>query len=169
MNQAVLRAITEKEEKLAQQMMEGGYMEERDELNQAEDIYVGYSNIFIDYVNLALNHNAEALKRALFFIWYACAEPYTLSGIKDLDQKSAQKLLSLVNKLIISDGLDDELKWMLPYYFEVCDWYLNGYSDVDAILQYSKSLENRELYRAELKSSSFKSRCIFGEYWSSIV
>ena len=97
---------------------EGGSFEQRHALYQRIGMYGAWQSIFEEYVVLSRQGNLEALKRALFLYWYSWAEPNELSGILGLDENLVKETLRMVDDLTRKGGLDEELKWMLPHYYE---------------------------------------------------
>jgi len=157
--------LTERENRLEKNMPSGGYFEERDEYLKNNKIYEENKSIFCEYVSLANKGNLEAIKRALFYLWYQCSEPNQLSGISELDERKIQSILLAVNKLSENMKLDVELKYMLPYYYQVCEWYFERFKNLEALLLASK--ENINLWEKEASKSKKQNRGKMGEYWSS--
>lgn len=139
-----------------------GFMEEKDAQCERDGIYEAWRRIFAEYVALARSGNLEALKRALFLAWYEQAEPCPLSGLHLLDAEAKKEVLQLLEDLARQDQLDDELKWMLPYYYSVADWYLP--SDFPALEKASK----KDVDLRELTACNIESRGQLGKYWKSI-
>ena len=120
-------------------------------------IYDAWRNIFEQYVILARQGDLEALKRALFLYWYSCSEPNELSGIPSLGDDLPFEVLGMINDLAQKGELDTELKWMLPYYYSITDWYIDRFEGFDKLKKISKEPD-----------SSFDNRGQLGKYWKSI-
>jgi len=161
-----LEEITRKETELLHRMPKGGFCEERDEYLKKHDLYKEWQEIFTHYVEIATTGDIEAIKRALFFLWYQCSEPNQLSGINNLDEHLVEKVLLIVDKLAESHELDSELKWMLPYYYSVAEWYFARFQKLNGLL--AASVTNKELWQTEKPKSTFINRGQLGEYWHSI-
>jgi len=131
---------------------------------ERDGVYEAWRRIFAEYVALARSGDLEALKRALFLAWYSQAEPSELSGLYLLDRGLWVEVLHMLEDLAARDELDDELKWMLPYYYMIADWYLS--SGFDAVENASK--ENVDLWQRLCLESSFENRGQLGKYWTSI-
>ena len=84
-------------------------------------IYDAWEWLFAEYVAVARQGDLEAIKRALFLAWYALAEPGELSGIGRLDPDLKMDVFATVNNLAAHDQLDDELEWMLPWYYLIAE------------------------------------------------
>ncbi|MBI2790327.1 MAG: hypothetical protein HYX61_00085 [Gammaproteobacteria bacterium] len=161
-----IQQLTQKETALLKKMMRNGYFEERDAFNEKFDIYAEWAEIFNGYGNLALADDMEALKRAVFFIWYNIVEPVELSGIKYIDKNLAAKVLTMLNTMIEEDKIDCEFKWMLSYYYSLFDYYLLGYTGIDSLINFSQ--QNDYLWKGKKEMSLFENRGQLGNYWKSL-
>ncbi len=141
-----------------------GFMERDHALCEQDGVYDAWRGIFAEYVALARSGDLEALKRALFLAWYELAEPSTLSGLYLLDTCLKKEVFQMLEDLATRGELDGELKWMLPFYYSVADWYL--IPGCDAIESASK--KNVDLWQRVCLESSFENRGQLGKYWMSI-
>ncbi|GAB1267030.1 hypothetical protein NBRC116493_02830 [Aurantivibrio infirmus] len=159
-------ALTKMEEDLLAKMPQGGHFNDREKFLDENGIYKKWQKIFEHYSQLALEGNIEALKRAVFFLWYQTCEPAPLSGLKDLNVQAVASTLEHLNKLITSEQIDSELAYMLPYYYQIAEWYIPKEVEADAILSASQisSGENS----AGLNKSNFVNRGQLGQYWQSL-
>lgn len=160
-----IEVLTQLESSIQKRMPEAGYFEERDKYLQQNEIYEEWRGVFEKYVNLALNGNMEALKRSVFFLWYQFSEPCQLSGLLDLNEHLTQSILNRVNTLSETNSLDTELEFMLPFYFQVCDWYFERFSNMDELI--NASHKNSDLWETEAPKQKWENRGIMGEYWAS--
>ena len=109
--------------------------------------------------------NLEAIKRALFIIWYEGSEPYWLSGIRDLPQGQKNIFLRDLESRVIAGEIDGELKEMLRYYFKISDWYLNDPPGLDNL----KSISIPQLETLDsIQVDSLSNRGILGFYWKPV-
>ncbi len=161
-----LEELTALENEWLEKQPATGYIEERDALYKQIGMYEAWQDIFRQYVTLAREGEREALKRALFLYWYGCSEPHWLNGILGLDDELAKEVLGMVNDLAKKDELDTELKWMLPWYYCIAEWYLDRFDGFDELKKASKG--NPFLYKKLCLESSFDNRGQLGEYWKSI-
>jgi len=157
--------LTQLEKSIEIRMPNGGHFEERDEYLLSYGLYNDWSDVFIKYVNLALSGNLEALKRSLFFLWYQCSEPDQLSGIRELDEDMTNKILIKIDSMAEADELDAELTFMLPFYYQVAEWYFERFNDLDNVRK--ASISNSDLWEKEAVKVNWKNRGIMGEYWIS--
>lgn len=130
-------------------------------------IFAGYAAIHREYVELAMSGDEEALKRALFLQWYRVTEPWFLCGLSDLDASVEQQLLTLVDRLCASNRLDDELRWMLPYYYLIADYTFQHEDHCPALVAYCQANQHWGIME---QPAGFVSagRGQMGEYWESI-
>ena len=157
--------LTQLEVKIKTLMPKEGHFKERDEYLLKHGLYEDWRNLFINYVNLAFKGNSEALKRSLFFLWYQCAEPNQLSGIKELDEGLIEKVLIKVDSMSESGNLDSELTFMLPFYYQVTEWYFERFSNLNNITKASTT--NPDLWEREAPKIKWENRGIMGDYWLS--
>jgi hypothetical protein len=138
---------------------------DREILYEQDGVYAAWRGIFGQYVALARKGDAEALKRALFFVWAECSMSHLITGIKDLGEEIIREALGIADKLARHGGLDAELEWMLPYYYLVQPLYLDCFEDLDALKQTSRM--NLFVYRQRCLEASFEHRGQMGEYWKT--
>jgi hypothetical protein len=158
--------ITRLEDEWLSKMSIGGHAKDRDVAYEDMGAYAAWRMIFEEYVVLATQGDLEALKRALFLVWFGQAEPDWLCGIKGLDRKLVEQVLQTAETLVERGELDTELGWMLPWYYHVAPWYLDPFDDLDALKQVSK--ERWDSYKELCMESSFEGRGQLGQYWRSL-
>lgn len=132
-------------------------------------VYLGitkkYCEIHQEYSRLA-NSDLEALKRGLFLMWYAIAEPAWLTGIGVLNSEAEERLIKILDGRLKRCNTDYELDWMLDYY-----------SDWNFVFERFSSFQN---FQSRLKSNSkiqlpnsidreeMEHRGLMGKYWNSL-
>ena len=161
-----IEELTKLEEILLAKMPDGGYLEERHEYLVKNGLYLEWQSVFEQYVELALEGNTEALKRAVFFLWYQTCEPSPLSGLTNLSNEKVLLTLEYLNELIGNGKIDSELNWMLLYYYQIAEWYIPNEATADAVLKLSSG--GSEEYLSKLNKFDFVGRGQLGEYWRSI-
>ena len=114
---------------------------------------------------MAKEGNIEALKRALFILWYEWSEPNWLSGISGLDEGLVEEVLHMVNAMAKEDRLDNELRWMLPWYYKITEYYLCRADGLDDLRRFSEG--DPYAYWEGCPKSSFYHRGQLGLYWGS--
>ena len=96
------------------QQLEGTIEDKIDQLANS-GITDKYRQIHSEYSRIA-KKDGEALKRALFIMWYALTEPTWLTGIGELDFDAEERITKLLNRRLAKNISDYELDWMLEYY-----------------------------------------------------
>ena len=160
-----IEELTQIEKNIESRMPEGGHFEERHDYLLEHGLYQDWRNLFVQYANLALDDDLEAIKRSLFFIWYQCAEPSQLSGINEIDESLVEMVLLKVDTLSAVGKLDLELTFMLPFYYQVAEWYFERFSGLENLIQ--ASISNADLWQREAIKVNWKNRGIMGDYWLS--
>lgn len=127
-------------------------------------VHATWQGIFREYALLG-GRDLEALKRALYLCWTERSQDPLLSGVKDLDPGVVREVFVIADELARADGLDAELRWMLPYYYLVEPSYLDRSDDLDDLKRVSK--QNPLLYRQECLKGSFENRGHMGHYWKA--
>ena len=161
-----IEKLTGVENDLLAKMPKAGNFSDRHLFLSRHGIYDQWEQVFNQYVSLALDGNVEALKRAIFFVWYQVAEPPQLSGIFNLDTVSVVKVIEYLNGLIEGGIKDSELDWMLPYYYQIADYYIPSGARADAIMLVSK--KNNDQFMLRLDKTEFFNRGQLGLYWCSL-
>lgn len=100
-------------------------------LQEYHDLHIAYEDLSANETDLDA---MEALKRALFIQWYAIAEPGAFSGIDNIDNDAANRVLSRVAIKLQQAETDAELILMLQMYSEVTPWYFEKY-DIKKFLE----------------------------------
>jgi len=123
-----------------------------------------YFAIHKEYSDLA-NNDIEALKRGLFLQWFYIVEPPFLTGIFELDEIAQDKIIKILNDLILSNSIDYELKQMLKHYKEwnyVYERFAHYKSFYNLIFNSEKN-DFEKFYKFETEN-----RGLMGIYWSSL-
>jgi len=142
-----------------------GLVGDREALYQRHGIYAAWRDVFEQYAALARQGDLEALKRAVFFVWAECSMGHLMTGIKDLDEKTARETLTIADELVRDGRLDTELRWMLSCYYLVEPSYLDRFTGLDALKQISGV--NPFEYRQGCLEVSFVDRGQMGDYWKT--
>lgn len=146
-----------------------GEMEERHRLLQAAGIFNAYRDVHRAYVRIAESTgDLEALKRAAFLQWYAVVEPGCFTGLWDLDRSAQRSVFAMLENLIASESLDGELDWMLPYYYELSDFYLDAFDGYSRLKSFSASRQGHVAAPVAITPEAFRRRGQMGTYWLSI-
>jgi hypothetical protein len=163
-----LDEITALEDEWLKKMPDRGFFEERDALFQKTGVYEAWRRIFREYVMLARTGDKEALRRSPFLYWYSFAEPHELSGIPQLDTGLGQEVLATIDDMLQKGECDVELRWMLPFYYSIADFYIGCFwpDQFEHVRRASK--ENKDLWQTGCMESTFENRGQLGGYWRGI-
>jgi hypothetical protein len=142
-----------------------GSSEEWGVMYEETGICDAWRRIFVEYADLAREGDIEALKRAIFLLWYELTEPLEVSWFWDLDPDRVEEVLRIVNAMAREGRLDAELQWMLPWYLHITPYYLRA-KDIDDLIRVSQG--DPYAYYEGCPKSSFDNRGRLGEYWRGI-
>jgi len=148
-----------------------GLMEEKHEQLQRSGVFGEYGKIYEAYVELmeSENEGLEALKRAIFLMWYEQAEPACFTGIFGLSEDASRKVFETLEHRIETGKLDLELKWMLPFYNDIAEWVFSKYADLPCLEEFLATANSELWQEVELKAEDFVNRGKMGDYWRSII
>ncbi len=181
-----LNELSAQEDELMQIVSEvTGLMEQKHSQLVELNVFQRYAQIHKQYAVLArtsaeMGEQIEALKRALFIQWYAPSEPSCFSGISELNRHVETDILQEVHAWIVQGKLDQELHWMLAWYYQISDFYFEYLERIDSslhpLLHYLKSLKGGARYWFSQSDGIFEppNRATFGgrgqmgKYWSAL-
>jgi hypothetical protein len=148
-----------------------GDPEERDRALERSGLYAEYPAILSGYLALLEDDASrlEALKRAVFLVWYSAIEPPMLSGIAELPESAVRATLEALERACREGSVDDEMRWMVAWYHEVGDYALlrtPGLPAVEALVARANPSEWEEADRGEARMAD---RGLLGRYWSSLT
>lgn len=123
-----------------------------------------YNIIHSEYTKM--NENTEALKRALFLQWYSVSEPFSYSGLLNLDTSAQEFNIAKLNELVSKSVLDSELNTMIIYYYTITDWYFEKYKGFSELINYLRRNNSNFLDLSTIKP--LVGRGQMGIYWNSI-
>jgi hypothetical protein len=115
-----LQLLHDREVELMAALPEDGYFEQRAPLIERLGLPGKWVEVLHDYVELfdAPPYRAEALRRAVFLVWYWWNEPWPLTAMRDRDPELEQRVLRALEAEMASDSPDRELQSMLGGYGE---------------------------------------------------
>lgn len=148
-----------------------GLIEEKTAQLQKNGTFAAYCSLLDRYLELASDaaDGVEALKRAVFIAWYEEASPACFSGIAGITSQQRSAVLRALNDVVEQSPMDDELEWMLPWYYFIADYafpHLEQYPAVERILAAPNSHAWEQL---GLRAEQFVGRGRMGEYWASVI
>ncbi len=143
-----------------------GTIEERSDKVVYFGISKEYREIHQEYSRLAKSE-LEALKRALFLMWYSISEPDWLTGIGVLDEESEERTIKILDRRLKRGITDYELDWMLGYY-SGWDYIFERFSDFKHFQNRLKSKSKTELPDI-IDRLKMEQRGQMGRYWNSLT
>ena len=145
--------------------LEGSIEEKSDKV-----VYLGitkeYREIHQEYSRLAKS-DLEALKRALFLLWYSVSEPEWLTGIGLLDEGSEKRTIKILDRRLERGRTDYELDWMLDYYSD-WDYIFERFSHFKHFQNRLKSKSKTRLPE-QIDILKMEQRGQMGLYWNSLT
>lgn len=145
-----------------------GSMSQKDRRLADEGVFAAYAEVHRAYVEAAESTgDAEALKRAVFLQWYSLSEPSCFTGLSKLHPRAERRAAELLEREFERHGIDPEFGWMIPYYYRITDFYLNGFEDLRILNELSR---REEVLWRELKPAreELLGRGQMGKYWISV-
>ncbi|MEL1244430.1 hypothetical protein AAEO56_09175 [Flavobacterium sp. DGU11] len=143
-----------------------GTMEEKYHLLKEAGVFDQFKNIHVHYAAMC-GKDLEALKRAVFLMWYSRVEPAFLSGINELDLDSVSKTMESLNDCLKNSIIDSELEWMINYY---SNWgYLfEDFKHLDSINEFLLKEPEESKLPLSINQDIMKNRGQMGRYWNSL-
>ena len=148
-----------------------GTLEERDRALERAGLYAEYPAILSGYRALLDDESssAEALKRAVFLVWYSGVQPPVVSGIAELPEIEARAALDALDAVCRAERADEELRWMLAWYHEVADYALLRVPGLLAVQAVIDESDSSAWQRAALDREQMEGRGLLGRYWMSLA
>lgn len=156
------------EERQLTQVVESlrGTFEQKAEQLERLGVIGRYREIHRQYVRLAEVGDLEALRRAVFLQWIALIEPPVFTGVGVLDSTSESQIMDLLERMCLSGNIDVQLRWMLPHYAVVAEWWLEA-EKVPALAAFCRRSDAGNAL-AQPRDCAYEGRGQLGEYWKSI-
>jgi hypothetical protein len=150
-----------------------GTIDERDAQITRSGMYAEYPAIIRGYYELfgAEAPDAirlEALKRAIFLVWYSFTVVSTDSGISELAETSVRDIMAALEWSIERGPKDEELRRMVAWYRDTFGAPFEFFGPVKGLDGWIRDLSSDDA-RAGLVASSWSNRGQLGLYWASVV
>ena len=142
-----------------------GTIEEKAIQLRDKGVFDEYQQIHSSYADKA-DKDLESLKRGLFIQWYALTEPPCFTGINELDDNAERKIIKQIDRLITTDNLDNELKWMIKYY-STLDYVFERFKEFKGLQDWIQNNMGTELPDTVDRNVMSK-RGQMGKYWNSL-
>ena len=148
-----------------------GALEERDRALERSGLYAEYPAILSGYLALLDDEESalEALKRAVFLVWYSAIELPVASGISELPESGVRTALDAMEAACREGRIDEEMRWMLAWYHAAGD---NALLRVPGLLAVEATIANVDPYawRAGSRSAdAMHDRGLLGRYWMMVA
>ena len=163
--------LTEQEnELLARINATKGSMDEKAKQLEDDGVFDSYREIHKGYASLAMAGDIESLKRSLFIQWYAVSEPSCFTGIQEVDHDVEEVVFSIVENLIFNGHADEELKFMIAWYYQISSYYFDTFWPNSPIFKILSQFNQNHDYRIERfpLGEPLENRGQMGDYWMSI-
>lgn len=131
---------------------------------EARGVLSAYVDVHRRYVELAAAGDIEALKRAIFLQWFEVVEPPAFTGVANLDRIAVGRAMELIESHCAAEAIDDELAWMLPYYFLIADWAFPSAAQCPHFTAFCKGHAPEGLVQPP-EATQLRGRGQMGEYW----
>ena len=148
-----------------------GTLEERDAQIERSGFYREYPAVLRAYHALFADPTSrlEAIKRALFIVWYGGVEPACFSAIRDLPERAVRATLAELETEVRRGGGDDELRWMLAWYVDVGPWLFELYGGAPVLGDFLGDAPADAWRAAAPGLERLVNRGQMGQYWRSLV
>ncbi|RYE52108.1 MAG: hypothetical protein EOP48_17150 [Sphingobacteriales bacterium] len=162
-----LQELAHREEELYSKVIDLNNQPQSDKVKeQLQRIFMDYKRVHQEYANLS-HVDIEALKRGLFIQWYAVTEPNYSTGIENLDEKAENLIIGNLYEVITAGKIDDELVWMLNYYYN-WDWAFERLKSFKGFDSKIVSEQNNHL-PDKIDRIEMEQRGQMGKYWNSLT
>jgi hypothetical protein len=137
-------------------------------------MYAEYPAIFNSYLELARSAAdpataLEALKRAVFLVWWSVNALPVETGLTDLPETEARELMELLDSAIKSERADDELRLMLAWYRDAGGYVFEHFGPVRSLDQFIREVSSSDVRRAGRDVIRTSDRGQLGRYWKSVL
>jgi hypothetical protein len=150
-----------------------GTIDERDAQITRSGMYAEYPAIIRGYYEMfSASENdparLEALKRAVFLVWYSFTVPSTESGISELAETSVRDIMAALQWSIEHGPTDEELRLMVAWYRDTFAAPFEFFGPVKGLDAWIRDVSSDDA-RTALASSTWTNRGQLGVYWASVT
>ncbi len=151
-----------------------GTIADRDAQITRSGMYAEYPAIFSTYLELVRLANdpatvLEALKRLVFLVWYSFKEASVDSGISELPESNVRAVLQELDTAIHAGRVDDELRWMLTWYYDEFGVVFDQLGPVRLLQPWIADLTTADVLAQGGATERFAQRGQMGDYWAAIL
>lgn len=147
-----------------------GTIEERDQQIERSGMYGEYPAILRAYQELLADPESalEALKRAVFIVWYGASEPPVYTGIAALPEGTSREIIEAVD-VRVRRGADDELSWMLAWYDAQSPSLFELFGGAPSVSHHLATCDFDAWTHAKILPAQMAMRGQMGQYWTSLA
>jgi hypothetical protein len=150
-----------------------GTIEERDAQITRSGMYAEYPAILDSYLELIDSQapdeiRLEALKRTTFLVWYSFYAPSTETGMSEIPESIARRVMQLLDSTLTAERGDDELRAMLAWYRDTFGEPFEFFGPVRSLDPFIRDMTTDDA-RGALAASDFAGRGQLGLYWAQIL
>jgi hypothetical protein len=148
-----------------------GTLDERDRQIERSGLYGEYPAIVGAYIELFDDEESglEALKRAVFLLWYGAVEPRCLTGIPELPDRLARRTVEELETRARRRSADDEITWMLAWYYHRAPAVFDVWGAGPATAALATSVPADAWRGATVGAAAFRDRGQLGTYWRALT
>ena len=148
-----------------------GTLEQRDLQVTRSGLYAEYPAIVRSYIEHFDDERTapEALKRAVFLVWYGTAAPAPLTGIAEIPEPDARTVMETLEAWVRRGRADAELRWMVAWYHEALPDAFALWGAAVAVATLAAEMPPDSWRRLAGPPASFARRGLMGDYWRALV
>jgi hypothetical protein len=150
-----------------------GTIDERDAQITRSGMYAEYPAIIRAYYEIFSGsesnaHRLEALKRAVFLVWYSFTAASTDTGISELAESFVREILSSLEWSIEHGPTDEELRMMVAWYRDAFGAPFEFFGPVKGLDAWIRDVSSDDA-RTSLTGSHWTGRGQLGLYWAATL
>ena len=148
-----------------------GTLEERDLQVTRSGLYAEYPAIVRSYIEHFGDERdgPEALKRAVFLVWYGTAAPAPLTGIAEIPDPDARTVMETLEGVVRRGRADAELRWMVAWYHDTLPDAFALWGAAVATATLAAEMPPDSWRRLAGDASAFARRGLMGDYWRALL
>lgn len=147
-----------------------GTIEEKDLQIRRSGLYAEYPAILHSYIeHFAVDsERPEALKRAVFLVWFSAVEPSPFSGIAELPDAYAREVMLALEADARAGRLDEEFRVMLAWYHSIFAFPFELFGATRDTSEVIREVAP-DAWRHRFTAAQFAERGQLGHYWRSLL
>ena len=148
-----------------------GPVDERDRQIERSGLYGEYPAIVRAYIEHFADpaSGSEAVKRAAFLVWRGAMALPAETGIADLPDGTSRAVVAELDARVRRGAADEELRWMLAWYFAGCRDVFELYGGTSRLLAFADVVAPDEWRSAGITPARMAGRGQLGMYWTALA